>query len=228
MWSVNKFNSESHSLAAGGLKSLIDNNMIITYCCVGISHLGRETLTQKIINYLDDKKYIHTSIWISDKMPEEDNQLGIVVEYGDYSQGLECKLQIDDQGNESWINIEKDNVKYPYEDRGGLRYYLLSFEEFTEKLGSVAYAELSVKQENQINIKDFMNKCFPLSNDQWNKEKYNYKNHNCQHFSAYLLDKLKPKYEPKCIIIKHKSYKERKKREDVFPAPILDVLKALK
>jgi hypothetical protein len=228
MWSVGSISGSISDSSAGSLKKLIDS-MIIVSCCIGISHLGKETLTQKIINYLAGKKYTHTSIWLSDKKPEEeDNPLGIVVEYGDYSQELECKLQIDDQGNEAYIKIEKDNVKYPYEDRGGIRYYLLAYDEFTNKLGSVAYAELSVEQENQINFKDFINKCAPFGNEQWIKENYNYRNHNCQHFSAYIIDKLKPKYDPRCIVIKDKSKKEGKKREDVFPSPVLDVLKTLK
>lgn len=228
MWSVGSISGSSSDAAAGSLKQLIES-MVIVSCSIGISHLATETLTQKIINYLAGKKYTHTSIWLSDKNQEEDDKaLGIVVEYGDYSQEMECKLQIDDQGNEVYIKVEKDNVKYPYENRGGIRYYLLNYNEFYEKLGSVAYADLSVEQENQINFKDFMNKCAPLGNEQWNKEKYNYKNHNCQHFSAYLLNILRPKYNPKCITIKDKSKKEGKRREDVFPEPVLEVLKTLK
>ena len=197
-------------------RSYIENLNIIN-CSIGISILSSNTLMNR---------FIHSFLWLSDKNPEsEDNPLGLVIEYGNFSQEDKDDLIIS-HNNENPKNkkIDKNNLIYHYGNKGGLRYYIKSYDEFSD-LANEAFVELSL--DAPMSFKFFINECASLEMEQWIKEKYHLLNNNCHSFIENAIRILKPKYSPKFIYIKDKRKKGRT-RESSIPTIILNALKSNK
>lgn len=220
--------SISSSISNSGsaeIKEFIKTRIIVS-CCLGISSLSTESISGKIGNYLGGKYYTHTALWLSDKKMEEDESaLGLILEYGCYDQEYDVKVIVDDKGQEKEMKIKKDSVIYHYGDEGGLRYYVKEYDKFQEIFGTIAFVDLDIDTEQQLKFDDFMKKCAPDKENEWIKDKYNWRTHNCHDFSERAIRILKPIYIQKNIIIKDKSKKTSKERESVLPNGILKALK---
>jgi hypothetical protein len=96
--------------------------------------------------------------------------------------------------------------------------------DFEEKLAYTAQIELDIPLENQMPIKTFIDKIGNIK--QWTKEKYDWKNYNCQTFVSEAIKLLKPIYEVRGIIIRDSTHlKDKGSRDSIIPSIILTELK---
>jgi hypothetical protein len=151
---------------------------------------------------------------------------GILIEYGDYSPNM---------SEEEKKSVEEQRVIYRYGDKGGLRYYAFNYKEFLNIFGDICYVSMDIKSENQMTFEYFIDKVAPPEENDWIKEKYKVigglmglvgGNHNCQVFAAKALDLLKPTFVSKMIVVTDKERK-KKKKIDIFPKQIIDILSKL-
>ena len=197
-------------------RSYIENLNIIN-CSIGISILSSNTLMNR---------FVHSFLWLTDKdLEPEENPLGLVIEYGNFSQEDKDDWIIS-HNNENPKNkkIDKNNLIYHYGNKGGLRYYIKSYEEFFD-LANEAIVELSL--DAPMSFKSFINECASLEKEQWIKEKYQLLKKNCHSFIENAIRILKPKYSPRFIYTKDKR-KEKRTRESSIPTIILNALKSNK
>ena len=117
-------------------------------------------------------------------------------------------------------------IKYVYEDEGGLRYYLMKRNDFEKKLAYTAQIDFDIPLENQMTIKSFIDKIKNIK--QWTKKKYNCINYNCQTFVSEVIKLLKPIYDIRNICIRDSIHVNKKARKDsIVPSIILNELKNL-
>ena len=120
---------------------------------------------------------------------------GILIEYGDYTPNL----------NEDEKNYVKNGyVIYRYGEQGGLRYYVHYFDEFKTTFCDIGYLCLDVSKENQITFSALIDKIAPKYENNWIQKNYNAvgilnKTLNCQTFTSFVLDFLRPSYDNRYI-----------------------------
>lgn len=218
--------SSSSSYSSAYIKNYIKDKNIVS-CCIGLSYLSQENYAQKLADKVAGKYYTHSSLWLSDKKYEdEDNAYGLILEYGHYDQEYDIQFCVDDQNKIKIMKVKKSCVIYQYEEKGGLRYYAKRYQDYRNFFGSVAYVELDVEEKNQIMFIDFLNKLAPKNEDKWTKEKYHFYDHNCQNFTAEALKILKPTFRPKDIKVNDNRKLSGKKRESILPNCILEALQS--
>lgn len=211
----------SSDASASDIKEYIQNHSIV-FCAIGMSHLSTDTLGKKVLDYFAGNIYSHTCLWLSDKSPfDDDNTLGLVVEYGNYLKEYEDKPFIDEKGR--IMKVDKKGVIYHYNEKGGLRYYIKSYKDFDSYLGSVGIAELQL-DDNPMIFKDFIEECAPIEGEQWIQKKYHPKYYNCHSFTEQAIKILKPKFNQGMIKVKDSSKKKGKSRDSLFPDNIREAL----
>ena len=181
---------------------------IIKSMYIGLSQLEDKKLPEILFAELAGKEFCHACIFLSNstllEVPPDD---GLLIEYGDYLQDKKIM-----------------EIKYIYENEGGLRYYLMKRKDFEEKLAYTAQIEFDIPLENQMPIKTFIDKIGNIK--QWTKEKYDWKNYNCQTFVSEAIKLLKPIYEVRGINIRDSTHlKDKGSRDSIIPSIILTELK---
>ena len=215
--------SSSSSFSSSSTKSIVEqlNEKKIASCVLAMSKINMNNL---------NKNFAHAALLLINTQSEVDDRSrgnGIVIEYGDYSP----KMSIEEKEA-----VEKGIVIYRYGDKGGLRYYSIEYKEYIKIFGDICYVSMDIESHNQMTFQYFIDSIAPTSENIWIKEKYKVSilngiigkdNHNCQSFASKALMKLKPKFNPIQITVKDES-RRTKKKIDVFPSTIKEVLETLK
>jgi hypothetical protein len=79
------------------------------------------------------------------------------------------------------------DIKYPYEEKGGLRYYSSTRPAFINNLCNIG--NINIKLEKNYYFREILNKC--CQDKKWTKNKYWLLFNNCQSFACDTLKKLK-------------------------------------
>ena len=215
--------SSSSSFSSSSTKSIVEqlNEKKIASCVLAMSKINMNNL---------NKNFAHAALLLINTQSEVDDRSrgnGIVIEYGDYSPKM---------SEEERVDVEKGIVIYRYGDKGGLRYYSIEYKEYIKIFGDICYVSMDIESHNQMTFQYFIDSIAPTSENIWIKEKYKVSilngiigkdNHNCQSFASKALMKLKPKFNPIQITVKDES-RRTKKKIDVFPSAIKEVLETLK
>ena len=178
---------------------------IIASCCLGISR----------INFTSTMIY-HSAILLLQKEIDYDynedeieNEIGIVIEYGDYSPNM---------SKEESENVKKGRVIYHYGDKGGLRYYVKTYGEFIKEFTDIGYVDLNIEPEKQQTFEHFISKIAKKEDNKWIKEKYSSYDFDCQTFSAEVIKVLKPYFYWSNIYPTDKDlFRRYKKRIEFIP-----------
>ena len=217
--------SSSSSFSSTPTKSIIEqlNKTKIVSCVLAMCKIKMNNLS---------KNFAHAALLLINTDSETDDKYrgtGIVIEYGDYSPKM---------SEEERVDVEKGIVIYRYGDKGGLRYYSIEYKEYIKIFGDICYVSMDIESHNQMTFQYFIDSIAPTSENIWIKEKYKIsilngiigdgkENHNCQSFASKALMKLKPKFNPIQITVTDES-RRTKKKIDVFPSAIKEVLETLK
>ena len=215
--------SSSSSFSSSPTKSIIEqlNEKKIVSCVLAMCKIKMNNLS---------KNFAHASLLLINTDSETDDKYrgtGIVIEYGDYSPKM---------SEEEKEDVEKGIVIYRYGDKGGIRYYAIDYKEYLRIFGDICYVSMDIESYNQITFQYFIDSVAPTSENIWIKEKYKASilngiigkdNHNCQSFAVKALNILKPKFISSNIVVNDKS-RRTKKKIDVFPSTIKEVLETLK
>ena len=217
--------SSSSSFSSTPTKTIIEqlNKTKIVSCVLAMCKIKMNNLS---------KNFAHAALLLMNTDSEMDDKYrgtGIVIEYGDYSP----KMSIEEKEA-----VEKGIVIYRYGDKGGLRYYSIEYKEYIKIFGDICYVSMDIESHNQMTFQYFIDSIAPTSENIWIKEKYKIsilngiigdgkENHNCQSFASKALMKLKPKFSSIQIIVTDESRKTKKKI-DIFPSTIKEVLETLK
>ena len=118
--------SSSSSDSAANIKDYIQDKKIVS-CSIGLSKLSDENLAGVVGSFVGGKYYVHSALWLSDKDFENTNEKGLVIEYGNYKKEYETQFVLDNNGKKVIEKIEKKNVIYHYNEKGGLRYYIKNY-----------------------------------------------------------------------------------------------------
>ena len=181
---------------------------------IGLCQLEGKNLTEKAVEELAGKEFCHTSIFLMetnlDSIPAEE---GILIEYGDYKE-----------------NEKHKEVKYIYNNEekcgNGLRYYLMTTNDFEKKLANTAKIEFEVPLDAMCTVKVFIEKISKIK--QWTQINYHYKNNNCQTFVAEVIKYFKPSYKIRQIYVKDTTHvKKGETRDTIVPSIVLNELKKL-
>ena len=207
--------SSSSSSSSSSVSNLIEkfNKTSIISCCLGMSKLNFAT------NYVNS--YAHSALLLlSTPSDTQDTKRGegILIEYGKYSP---------DMSKEETKKYEGKEVLYRYDKEGGLRYYGMEYKKFVEEFGSVGYISMDIDEMYQKTFENFIDLCSPTNERKWIKSNYSAINYNCQNFVAEALEILRPKFVPG-MIQNGPNGKEYKKKIDIFPNIIKNVLNNLK
>ena len=208
------------SSSATPVANLIEQwgNKSIASCVLGISkinmasNLNRKVahsallLLQKEIDYEQDDE------------GEIENESGIIIEYGDYSPNM--------------TDTERDYTKkglviYHYGNKGGLRYYVKKYGEFTKEFGDIGYIDLNIDPNNQQSFDHFINEITKSEENKWIKSNYSsFNDFNCQTFSIYALKVIKPYFNSSNIYPTdlNMALKKSKKKLDFVPSNIKEEL----
>ena len=217
--------SSSSSFSSSPTKSIIEqlNEKKIVSCVLAMCKIKMNNLS---------KNFAHASLLLINTDSETDDKYrgtGIVIEYGDYSPKM---------SEEEKEDVEKGIVIYRYGDKGGIRYYAIDYKEYLRIFGDICYVSMDIESHNQMTFQYFIDSIAPTSENIWIKEKYKIsilngiigdgkENHNCQSFAAKALMQLKPKFSSIQIIVTDQSRKTKKKI-DIFPSAIKEVLETIK
>lgn len=192
-------------------------NSPIASCVLGISSIGMKSklsynlahsallLLQKEIDYEVDEE-------------EMQNEKGIIIEYGDYSPKM---------SKDELICVEKGFVKYHYNDKGGLRYYVINYRDFIKNFGEIGYIDLNIEVENQKTFNSFIEKIANLEDNRWIQANYSVgflNNFNCQTFALEALRELKPYFNMANVYPADEDLAKKKSRKklDFVPKEIKD------
>ena len=192
-----------------------------------ISRLNTNTIASCVLgikknNMLPNLNNIsHTAILILQKEIDFDcdeeeikNEVGILVEYEDYSP---------DMSETENKYVRDKTVIYHYGNKGGLRYYVKKYDEFIKDFADLVYIDLNIQPDNQQTFEHFINKIAKKEENKWIKEKYSsIDNFNCQTFSTDALKELKPYFNLSNIYLSNtdKVGKKSKKKLDILPSII--------
>lgn len=192
-------------------------NSPIASCVLGISSIGKKSklsynlahsallLLQKEIDYEVDEE-------------EMQNEKGILIEYGDYSPKM---------SKDELICVKKGFVKYHYDDKGGLRYYVINYRDFIKNFGEIGYIDLNIEVENQKTFNSFIEKIANLEGNKWIQANYSaglLNNFNCQTFALEALRELKPYFNMANVYPADEDLAKKKSRKklDFVPKEIKD------
>ena len=178
-----------------------------------------------------NKNFAHAALLLIDTESYHDDDSrgsGLVVEYGDYNPTM---------SKEEKEAVEKGEVIYRYNEKGGLRYYAIDYKEYIKIFGDICYVSMDIESNNQMAFQYFLDKIAPTSENIWIQEKYkiNYMtgiiedgndNHNCQSFASEALTMLRPLFIPNNIKVTD-SFWETEKKIEIFPIFIQEVLDTL-
>ena len=178
----------------------LKDSYIIKKVTLGISNIEDSKILKKVF----PTSYVHASLFISDKPPDNFEDEGLLLEFGKY---------------ESKDNLN-NLMKYEYMD-GGMRYGFCKLNEFQKELASTASVNLEIN--SFILFRDLIEKL--KDNDSWNLQSYRVNSHNCQHFCAKALQILRAKFNPSCVNIKNNERKKSGKTIDIIPDTIRAVFK---
>ena len=178
----------------------LKDSYIIKKVTLGISNIEDSKILKKVF----PTSYVHASLFISDKPPDNFEDEGLLLEFGKY---------------ESKDNLN-NLMKYEYMD-GGMRYGFCKLNEFQKELASTASVNLEIN--SFILFRDLIEKL--KDNDSWNLQSYRVNSHNCQHFCAKALQILRAKFNPSCVNIKNNERKKCGKIIDIIPDTIRAVFK---
>jgi hypothetical protein len=211
--------SSSSATKIGELITKFDETKIKSFV-IGISKLKFHWL---------DKNIAHTALFLSNEKRGklENKSEGILVEYGYYPPDEpNAKKKEEDF-------VINGQVIYRYGEKGGLRYYTNTFEEFKDKFCDIGYIPLKLDKDKEITFNFLIEKIAPISEKKWIKEKYNAVGYllfgkalNCQTFTCHSIDVIKATYE-KTIIRKGKesSYVSDDNLESIIPDDVKKTLK---
>ena len=206
------FSFFSRSSNISNLIEKLNKNNIIS-CCLGMSKIN---FASNLVN-----SYAHPALLLlstSSEYADQDRGEGILIEYGEYSP---------DMSKEETKKYDNKEVLYRYDKEGGLRYYGMEYKKFVEEFGSIGYISMDIDEMYQKTFENFIDLCAPTNERKWIKSKYSAINYNCQNFAAEALEILRPKFVPG-MIQKGLYGKEFKKKIDIFPNIIKNVLNNLK
>ena len=178
----------------------LKDSYIIKKVTLGISNIEDSKILKKVF----PTSYVHASLFISDKPPDNFEDEGLLLEFGKY---------------ESKDNLN-NLMKYEYMD-GGMRYGFCKLNEFQKELASTASINLEIK--SFMLFRDLIEKL--KDNDSWNLQSYRVNSHNCQHFCAKALQILRAKFNPSCVNIKNNERKKCGKIIDIIPDTIREIFK---
>ena len=178
--------SDSSSSSSTCVKDIIKKwgNNSIAACVLGISKIGMASNLSYNIS--------HAALLLLDKNidyeleDELENELGILIEYGDYSSSM-------DKTEKKYV--DKGYVVYHYGNKGGLRYYGKKYSEFIKQFGDIGYIDFNIVADNQYTFEYFLNQIANLNENKWIKERYVasiMSNFNCQTFAGEAIKILKP------------------------------------
>ena len=176
----------------------LKNSYIIKKVTLGISNIEDSKLLKKVF----PTSYVHTSLFISDKPPDNFEDEGLLLEFGKY---------------ESKDNLN-NLMKYEYKD-GGMRYGFCKLNEFQKELASTASVNLEIN--SFLIFRDLIEKM--KENDNWDLQSYKVNSHNCQHFCAKAIKILRAKFNPNCVTIKNNERKKSGKIIDIIPNTIKEI-----
>ena len=207
--------SKSSSSSSSSVSNLIEkfNKTSIISCCLGMSKIN---FVSNLVN-----SYAHSALLLLRTLSEDEDQYrgeGILIEYGEYSP---------DMSKEETKKYDDKEVLYRYDKEGGLRYYGMEYTKFVKEFGSVGYISMDIDPMYQKTFENVVDLCAPTYERKWIKSNYGLINHNCQTFVAKALEILKPQFIPGMIQIGLYG-KEYKKKIDIFPDEIKNVLNKLK
>ncbi len=203
-------NSSSKSCTSSAIpvaevvNSLNETNPII-YCILGMSKIGK----MSDIN----KRFEHAALLLMNKIPEYDYQKGVLIEYGEYYPKM---------GKEELNYVQKELVIYRYGEKGGLRYYVKNYGEFTEEFGNIGYVDLKINSDHQMSFRTFIDQIAPITQEKWIKNNYSLIDLNCQNFIIDALQILKPNFSYNDILARDPNLMQppKTKRLNFFPPNI--------
>ena len=182
------------------------NQQSIKSCIIGISK----------INMLSDtlKDMAHSALLLLDTDSEEtkEDSKGILIEYGDYSPEM-SKTEKN--------YVKNEYVKYRYDSKGGLRYYVNTYKDFKKTFSDIGYIELDIKGYNQMTFDNFIEKIAPNMSENWIRSKYSPYSHNCQNFVVEALKVLNPSFKTKDVFPKDPKLSETKEKKVTFIPKII-------
>ena len=212
--------SNSSSSSSTCVKDIIKKwgNNSIAACVLGISKIGMASNLSYNIS--------HAALLLLDKNidyeleDELENELGILIEYGDYSSSM-------DKTEKKYV--DKGYVVYHYGNKGGLRYYGKKYGEFTKQFGDIGYIDFNISADNQRSFESFLDNVAKLKDNKWIKERYVasiMNNFNCQTFVAEAIKMLKPSFNILNITPKAKDLADLKnyKKINFVPEDIKKIL----
>lgn len=205
--SINSSSKSSTSSAipvAEVVNSLNEKSPII-YCILGMSKISKLSEC--------NKRIAHSALLLINTIPEHDYQDGLLIEYGEYDP------KMDEKESEY---VKKELVIYRYGDKGGLRYYVKKYGEFTEEFGNIGYVDLQINSDNQMSFRTFIDKIAPITQEKWIKKNYKIFDFNCQSFIIDALQILRPRFSYNDIMAKNLELMQppKNKRLNFFPPNI--------
>ena len=218
--------SSSSSSAVTKVENLIKTlDQKCLYSCV----IGISKIKDKYHNW--NHNISHTALLLSSQKAnylekkEGEGTEGIILEYGKYPPDTEEEKKKEEDF------VKRGYVIYRYGEKGGLRYYANSLEEFKKTFGDIGYICLDIHVDNQKSFSDILGKIAPISENKWIKANYNSiglfgKKLNCQTFTAHALDILKPKYDSRFISKGKETDSETiRNGESIIPDDLLNTLR---
>ena len=191
----------------------------VASCVLGISKIGMASNLSYNIS--------HAALLLLDKNidyeleDELENELGILIEYGDYSSSM-------DKTEKKYV--DKGYVVYHYGNKGGLRYYGKKYGEFIKQFGDIGYIDFNIVADNQNTFEYFLDQIANLKENKWIKERYVaslMNNFNCQTFAGEAIKILKPYFNFENITPRQKDLavsKNFKNKIYFVPESIINIL----
>ena len=112
--------------------------------------------------------------------------------------------------------VDKKNVIYRYNEKGGLRYYVNTYNDFKKTFSDIGYIELDIPGKNQMTFDNFIEQIAPNYSENWLKNNYSPYNHNCQHFVVEAIKVLNPPFRTKDVFPKDPKLSETKEKKITF------------
>ena len=182
------------------------NQQSIKSCIIGISKINMLSETLKYM--------AHSDLLLLDTDSEEtkEDSKGILIEYGDYSPEM-SKTEKN--------YVKNEYVKYRYDNKGGLRYYVNTYKDFKKTFSDIGFIELDIKENNQMTFDNFIEKIAPNASEDWIQSKYSPYYHNCQYFIVEALKVLNPPFKTKDVFPKDPNLSETKEKKVTFIPKII-------
>ena len=142
-------------------EELLDIN--ISYIIIG--------LNRNFDGILNNPNTYHISLFLYSRY---NSKKGIIMEFAKYTQ-----------------KKEQTDIKYPYKEEGGLRYYSSTRPAYINNLCDIG--NINIKLETSYFFRDILNKC--CEDREWTKDNYKMLLNNCQDFVGDSMKKFNLNYE---------------------------------